>query len=84
MTELNKIPEISPDFANRVVAASRNVKQRQPMGAKALWCKLGAVLPVRPAWAFAMCAAVFAIGLSAGLETYTIAPISEIMDGTNS
>ena len=80
MTEFNKIPEISPDFANRVIAASRNVPQRRPINPRALWCRFGAALPVRPSWAFAMCAAVFAIGLAAGLESYIIAPITDIME----
>lgn len=74
---------MSTDFCNRVVDASRNIKQCRPFSIRALWSRAGAILPMQPHWAIAMMAAVFVIGLTAGMESYDFvysADITELME----
>jgi len=82
MTWNKPLPEMSADFCNRVVAASRDVPQRRPwtMTIRALWNRAAAVLPMRPNWMMATMAVVLVVGIVAGLESYSISGIAEILE----
>ncbi|MCL2339033.1 MAG: hypothetical protein FWC51_03730 [Proteobacteria bacterium] len=81
MTEWNKtVPEMSADFCNRVVAASRDVWQKHPFSLRAFLDRVATVLPVRPNWAIMAMAVVFVVGIVAGLESYSITGIAEILE----
>ena len=75
------VPEMSANFCDRVVEASRSLDQRRPVTLRGLWERAAAALPLRPNWMLATMAAVFVIGLAVGVETYTIADtgVAEIM-----
>ena len=78
--EWNKdIPEMSVDFCDRVIDASRDIEQRRPISLRMLWERATAALPVNPSWAIASMAIVFVIGVAIGIETYTIVDVMEIM-----
>ena len=77
------LPEMSADFCNRVIAASRDVQQYRPLTPRTLWERATNALPMNPRWAIATMVLVFAIGLVVGIEvdvTDGISGIAEIME----
>ncbi len=76
------IPEMSANFTDRVVNASRSVPQRRPITLRGMFERANSALPVRLNWAVAVMAVFFCVGVLAGLETYNFADtyIEEIME----
>lgn len=64
-----KVPELSENFCERVVAASRNVAQRPSWNIRAIWSRAQTVMfPIRMNWVVASMAVLFVVGVFAGME----------------
>lgn len=82
MNWIKDVPEMSTNFCDRVIDASRDVSQHRPWTITRIVNGLNGMLPVRINWAVAVVAIFFVAGVVMGTQTYTFTDmyIEEILE----